>query len=439
MLAMAALGAPAAAVAQEPPVSRALHEALGKPDNLTISGGVRLQIESIDGQYRPDAADSDTPLLMRTKLAVEYDAGPVRIGGELWDGRVYGQKSNSSAGTTEVNALEVVQAYLAFDLAEKATLGVGRITLDLGSRRLVSRQNFRNTTNAFAGVHLHLGDDDQDRLDIFWTMPQLREPNDPEGIRNNRVSLDPSSTALQFFGMSYEAPIASGFRAEAFLYGLTERDTLTVETANRRLITPGARLYRLPKAGLVDLDLDVAIQRGRARRSNDPQDLVNRDVKAWAMHGEIGYTFPTPWQPRLSIVYDHGSGNRGSDTITRFDTLYGARRFDFGPTSFYGLVSRINSVSPGVRAEAKPHRRLNVFKMYRAIWLDSASDAFAATRVRDAQGQSGRFVGHQFEARALYDLIPKLLQLDVGGALLWKGRFLRDAPNAPDTGNTRYA
>jgi hypothetical protein len=76
--------------------------------------------------------------------------------------------------------------------------------------------------------------------------------------------------------------------------------------------------------------------------------------------------------------------------------------------------------------------------MYRALWLDSATDAFGASGVRDPNGQSGRFAGQQIEGRVRYWLMPKIAQLDVGGAVLFKGRFLRDAPNAPPTGDTYY-
>src|SRR3546814_4795320 len=51
---------------------------------------------------------------------------------------------------------------------------------------------------------------------------------------------------------------------------------------------------------------------------------------------------------------------------------------------------------------------------------------------------SGKFAGHQIEARARYWLVPKLLRLDVGGAVLINGRFLKDAPNANGYGDVKY-
>ena len=310
-----------------------LHKAVGAPDELKLSGTFRVQIEGIDGQFRPTAARADRLLTFRTTLAAEYDAGPVRAGAEMWDARAVLQEPNSSAGTGEVNALELVQAYLGFDIGHHTTLDAGRMTLDIGSRRLVSRQNFRNTTNAFTGIHLHHDRPGGSRFDAFWTMPQIRLPSDRDGIQSNRVEFDRETTDLQFFGASYEMPIGANLRFEAFAYGLSERDAPGYQTANRHLATPGARLYRKPAKSALDFDAELTGQFGRARRSNDAADLLDRRVRAWATHAEVGYTFATAWQPRIAVAYDQGSGNGRGQGIGRFDTLYGARRFDFGPTS----------------------------------------------------------------------------------------------------------
>jgi hypothetical protein len=72
------------------------------------------------------------------------------------------------------------------------------------------------------------------------------------------------------------------------------------------------------------------------------------------------------------------------------------------------------------------------------MWLDARTDAFSTTGVRDATGQSGRFAGHQLEGRLRAWIIPARLRFEFDGLLLAKGRFLRDAPNAPARRWTRY-
>ncbi len=124
-----------------------LAEALGAPDDLAISATVRARVEGIDGQFRPSPASADAMFSLRTTVAVEYDAGPVRFGGELWDARAYGEGPNSSITTSDVNTVELVQAYAKIELGDwrkgakggKGLLTLGRQTMDIGSRRLVAR------------------------------------------------------------------------------------------------------------------------------------------------------------------------------------------------------------------------------------------------------------------------------------------------------------
>ncbi|MET0193941.1 MAG: alginate export family protein, partial [Hyphomicrobiaceae bacterium] len=86
---------------------------------------------------------------------------------------------------------------------------------------------------------------------------------------------------------------------------------------------------------------------------------------------------------------------------------------------------------PGFRLEAAPGKRIDAFAIYRAMWLASRTDAFSTSNVRDASGRSGRFAGHQLEARLRYWLLPSFLRAEVNALWLARGRFLKDAPNAP--------
>ncbi|MFN5821288.1 MAG: alginate export family protein, partial [Novosphingobium sp.] len=111
---------------------------------------------------------------------------------------------------------------------------------------------------------------------------------------------------------------------------------------------------------------------------------------------------------------------------------------DLAPAGLYNANGRTNIVTPGVRFEAAPSKRLDFFASYRAMWLASATDAFATTGVRDPLGRTGRFAGHQLEGRVRWWAVPKRLQLEIDALTLIKGHFLQGAPNAPAGGDTRY-
>ena len=433
---IAALGHPATAAAPE---------AAPAAEGFSIGASVRARVEAIDGQFRPNRAESDFLLSFRTEILAQYDAGPIRFVGELSDSRGYGQKVNSSAGSSEINALEPLQAYVALDIADSIGHGyggdfrVGRFTMDIGSGRLVERADSSNSPSAFTGALLDLTTPGEDRLMAFWTMPHIRLPKDGESLRDNEVELDRATTDLQFYGLSYERPSLIGdVSGQVYAFQLTENDAPGYQTRNRDFVTFGGRLYRDPAVNSFDFDLEYAGQRGEVLASATPGELRELDIDAHYLHAEIGRKFGHGWSPRLSVHFDYATGDAPGGDYGRFDTLFGSRRSAFGPTALYGPISRANLISPGLRLDAKPQARLDFAVMYRALWLEEATDSFAATGVRDAAGNSGRWAGNQIEARVRYWLVPDFLRAEAGAAYLDKGRFLREAPNAPATGDTTY-
>src|SRR3546814_5181018 len=73
-----------------------LQEALGKPEDLTISGSFRVRYEALDNQFRPGLDRKDDLISLRTTLAAEYDAGPLRFGAEVMDSDRTSTRLNSS-------------------------------------------------------------------------------------------------------------------------------------------------------------------------------------------------------------------------------------------------------------------------------------------------------------------------------------------------------
>ena len=432
------------ALAQDSEEPWTLQDAIGDPDTLQVSGSARVRYEALHNQFRPGLDRNDDLVTMRFTLAAQYDAGPVKIGAELWDARAYLGDEGSSVGTGEVNALELIQAYVGVDLVHplgdgsEAELIAGRFTMDLGSRRLVGRSNFGNTTNAFTGVKLDAETANGAKLAAFYTMPQQKLPSDKDAILGNRVKWDREGSDLQFWGLFAGIPKAlGGVDLDVYLYGLREKDRPDLSTRNRLLYTPGFRIYRAPAKGAVDFELEYAHQFGRID-DGTAADAPRLDVSADFLHAGLGYRFDRAWQPRIALEWDMATGNDDKPGYGRFDGLFGPRTIDLGPTGIYGPLGRNNINAPGLRFELKPNDRLESYVAYKALFLESASDSFGNTGVRDPAGLSGKFAGHQLDTRIRYWLSKNFLRLETGGAVLFDGRFLRDAPNANSTGDTVY-
>ena len=421
-----------------------LQRAIGDPDDFTLSGSIRARYETLDNEFRPGGGKTDDLLSFRTTLVAQYDPGTIHIVAELMDSRAYLDDAKSAASSNDVNAFEMIQGYVGADLGAALGKGtstrvdVGRFTMDLGSRRLVGRNNFRNATNAFAGIRGELRGPAKTYLTVFYTLPLNRLPSDKQGVLDNKVRWDRESFDLAFWGGFLTKPALFGrANLDVYFFGLNERDAPKYPTRNRRLYTPGMRLYSDPKPGRTDIEFEGAYQFGTTRTSSAAA-APQKPVSAYFIHAEVGHQFAAAWVPRVSLEYDLASGDRGRRDYTRFDSLYGPRRPDFGPTGIYGPLGRSNISSPGIRVEVTPNKRWDGFVMYRAAWLDSAVDGFANTGVKDATARSGTFAGQQIEGRMRYWIVPKLLRAETGGALLINGAFLKQAPNANGYGNPIY-
>ncbi|MEO8375047.1 MAG: alginate export family protein [Sphingomonas bacterium] len=405
---------------------------------LTLEATIRVRGEAVDNQFRPGVVDSDAALFLRSNLFGEYSIGPVRIGAEVQDSRVYFERRHGSIGTNEVNALEPIQAYVAVNFTPRATLQLGRFTMDLGSRRLVARPIWRNSSTSFTGARFDWKSTGGDKLTAFWTMPQTKLPEDSDRVHDNTFALDRERSARQLFGaISTKANVLGG-TAELYGYRLVEHDTPGFATRNRRLWTSGLHFARAAKPGRIDYDVEGTWQTGTTRLSAAATDLVDHRVSAWLVHGTIGKTFTGSWTPRIALNADYASGDTSASDYSRFDTLFGDTVFEFGPPNLYGAVTRSNLVSIELRAEAKPNKRIELLAAIRPLWLASATDSFANTGVRDPAGNAGHYAGTQAETRIRYLLRPDRIRMSAGVATLFKGRFLRTAANAPASGDTHY-
>lgn len=425
LLAGASLLAPVCAKAEE-------------AEGLDLSAEARILVDSYDNGFRINAPDSETIVYVRTRVDVAWRKGAIELGGTLLDSRVYGDDLRTPISSNDSNALEPVQIYAALQVSDKVKVIAGRQMFDLGSNRLLAHAAYRNAHNAFTGIRLEWNGADAGTATAFYVLPQEREPSDKADVVANKVVLDRESFDLALWGGIYARPFAGGFIGEVYLFGLNERDNDRRQTRDRRLLTPGVRLFRKPAKGAWDGEIEIAAQFGDLRASR-AANAPRVDIEAWTAHAELGYTVSTGWRLRISALADLATGDDASTPeFERFDPLYGPRRADWNPTGDYGPFGRANIRSVGGKVEAKPSSRIDLFATWRQVWLDSATDAFSFTRLTSPTGAAGRDGGAQVEARARWWAMPDRLRVETGGAILVKGPFF-EAFSALPQGNTVFA
>lgn len=405
--------------------------ALGLPAWLRLGLEHRARYEYLADDFRRTVRGDSPALSLRTRLTADLAWSPVFVSLELIDARAY-LAEGAPLNDTIVNSVELVQAHLGLrgkDVlteGDEASVAVGRLTMDLGSRRLIARNEFRNSTNAFTGIDARWKSADGHALRAFVLVPLRRLPSDVEGLTDNTIELDAENFHAPLWGVHYATPLlADRLGLEGYVVGLHEGDGEDAPSANRRLVTVGGRFLAQPSAGFADMQLEGMYQRGTSRASSAPTDTTDLSHEATTVHFSVGYTLPSWAKPRAVVQIDYASGDDGPTDASneRFDPLFGARRFELGATGRYGAITRSNLLSPGLRLEVTPHRTLDAFVSHRLVLLASPRDAWIPAGLRDATGAAGSFVGYQLEARVRWNVWPKNLALEAGAAVFVRGEF----------------
>jgi hypothetical protein len=343
--------------------------------------------------------------------------GPFRFLFEGQDSRVHlSDLSDFNVLNTSVkNEYDILQIFVSataknvFGTGLRTDLHFGRLTLDLGRRRLIARNNFRNTTNAFDGVHWQLGKDKTWRIRAFLVEPVIRDT----------VQLDEQSKRFVFWGTYLETDYIPWLRLNAYYFGLNDK-RFSTPNLQQTLSTFGLRLYKNPEKSEIDYEIESVGQTG---------SLGNTDHFAHFQHINLGYSFDLPCSPQFLIHYDYASGDRNPNDSqsSAFNTLFGARSFEYTATGSFGPFFRSNISSPGWRVILTPAKGWKFQVKQRFWYLATSRGAFAGSGLRDSTGGSGNYLGHDVEVRIQWK-VSENVEFDAGYDHWFKGSYFDRLP-----------
>jgi Alginate export len=412
-----------------------------------LSGSQRARYESISAQFRRTVPGPDQLVALKTSLTFDWRLPRLSVVAELLDSRAEANDAGSFLSTSTVDALEPVQAYVAWRRASAAradtysVLRAGRMTLDLGKRRLLSRSGFGNTAQAFMGLDWEWHGADGALARALYVRPMDILPDDRAALLANDVALDHTTPRTSLTGGYYQwAPLADKSTIETYVLRYQRRPTTDPDFSSSDAadhMSFGARIYRAASAGQLNYEVEAVLQRGESGDSTRT-DLKHR---ASLLHAEIGFEFDTRWAPNVALQYDHASGDSDpTDGVNeRFDTLFGDRSFELGPTGLYGAAARGNLDTPGARLTFRPEPNWRWTVAYRRFRLAEARDAWVGSGYRDPTGAAGRSIGDHFEAGASWTPVPNRVTVDFGLAELTAGRFARGTAGSAFQGNPYYS
>ena len=396
---------------------RYLKNVLNLPDWLDLGLENRTRFEVYDHPWRSSQplGRTDPQVQQRSRIRLGLNGEFFKFLFEGQDSRVHLNHPRDFVNTSIKNEYDILQLFISattknvFGTGLRTDLHLGRLTMDFGGRRLIARNNFRNTTNAFDGIHWQLTRDKVWRIRAFLVEPVIRDS----------VQLDEQSQRFVFWGMYIETNHVPWIRFNAYYFGLNDQRFSTL-SLQRTFSTFGVRLYEHPKNGLIDYEIESVGQTG---------NLGNTDHFAHFQHIHLGYSFDLPWSPRFLIQYDYASGDRNPNDSqsSTFSTLFGARRFEYGATGNFGPFFRSNISSPGWRLIVVPAKAWK-FQLKQRFWyLATSRGIFAGSGLRDTTGEAGNYLGHDVEVQVQWKLNDSV-EFDAGYDHWFKGSYFDRLP-----------
>ena len=421
------------------------------PEWLHLGLQSRWRYESYSQPVRKNEATGGAQFSGQTlaQIGVRYDL--LRLFTEFIDARpIY------NYGLTVNNKMEdrtdVLQMYVGFGTDHflgsdvPTELQIGKFTQDFGSRRLISWVAYNNVPNSFVGAHWTLGRQTAWNLRTFVMRP----------VKNQQTSPDRTETNTVLTGIAYQDRRISWLHTEVYVYYTSQNDRApgsagiqedeSTHGERQNLYSPGIRFFKPAAVGSIDYEVESIYQFGKSALQTGGT-LVGGEplpVFAFYQHGEVGYTFMLPWRPAARIAYDYASGDKDPNDRKngRFDSLYGARNFDFTHTGIWSLFSRSNISSPGYFLTAHPTDEVKLSFKQRFYWLAEARDEFIGASLQDRSGRSGRYLGSELDLRFAWTASSNLL-VEGGWVYLIKGAYysnlLREGiAGSPNDRNTDY-
>jgi hypothetical protein len=383
---------------EPPPYVRPLAKtgvaALAGVDWLDVGLDHRTRYELHNNDFNRNVDQRDESVMIRTRafVALRDVLDPVRFTIEVEDARRYA--SAFPEDDRDVNTLEPIQLYGELYFGKRfgmeqhpISVRAGRMAFEQVDRRLIARNNWRNTTNTFQGVRTVVGQTAGPwQVDAFALQPLERLLDDLDERREGQWFLGAIGTIRRWSDVATLQP-----------YYLHLRQAPRDMIAERQIHSPALRAFGMIGDTPLDFDVQGVVQFGNHQ---------GQKHRAWGLTAELGYTFEHAWKTRVHASYGHATGDRDptDDRNQRFERMFGfARPFS---NNVYFLWENFRLAK--ARIDLRPEPRLRVDFGYGAYSLDSATDRWQNPGLRDMTGQSGRFLGHELDLQIQTRLVPRV-------------------------------
>ncbi len=392
-------------------------------DNFKISGELRMRGEARNNaDFNSDRLDGTAKVLNRMRLGFlrQFDHG-LLVFAQLQDSRIWGEEGSS---LTPLDAVDLHQAYLEIDHPAKLPflIRLGRQQLSFGSERLVGSYDWDNVGRAFDALNMEFGQEKQ-KLNLW--LAQTRDHNAPTVARNQEFG-GAYFSSPRLLPMTFDAYMLVLYDARNFESVADPADPGDQAEPKKSLTlyTFGARLSS-PREHGFHYDIEGAYQTGQRGF---------RDISAYGIALNAGYTWEQRWRPTIHAGYVFGSGDHdpNDEKSETFSNLFPDAHRHLGAMDYAGW-SNISAVKLGLTIS--PRENLSIGAD--SHWLSLAEEQDAWYRAggfnigtppefyRRAVPGAGKRLGNELDIYATC-LYREHLDLQLGLSKFFVGEFIKN-------------
>lgn len=320
----------------------------------SFGADLRERIESFDApRFGIGGVGADTYGLQRALAHVDLRVGPhVRLFAQVGAHHAFGKRTLAAP---DEDRFDVQQLFVELRPAAGLSARLGRQEMLFNPlQRFVSFRDGTNVRQNFDGARFTFNRD-RLRAEAFLVRPVALE----RGTFDNEPNDDQS-----FAGVYAGYRLGARRRVSLDLYWFRlGRDALPVGPLAGDEVRHSVGVRSAGTHGRFDWDGEALLQRG---------DSVGRDIRAWALSLDTGFSLAAPLRPRLGLRFDAGSGDSDpSDNVAGgFHPLFPAGPYfnEANLTSWTNLVA----VRPSLRVQPEP--RLTITAAVQLKWRENVAD-----------------------------------------------------------------
>ena len=410
-------------VAEQKPLDRFKYIPIGQ-GYLSLGFDGRVRMERFDNGFFGDNPGPDTTWHTRFDPHVSYTVNAqLRFYGALKYANVKDERY--PATIVDEQGMDVHQAFVEWSLGQwsgnEIITRVGRQELHYGAGRVISIRNGPNIRRDYDGVMI--------RTKLNSTIAELiafKPTRDDAGAFDNATNHQ-----QQLWGI-YTSTQRTNQHID--LYYLGERREQSVYAylstpVDETRHTLGVRLWQSPSTPGWSYDVEAAYQTGQADNT-----IVDADINAGFMAGDIDYAFDAVYQPMVSLRLGFSTGGGGVDQdgsarINTYRPLYPSGRY-FSDAVTLG-PGNVAEVSPSLRLK---HADITWTNRVKALWRVDSDDGVYSIAERPLRPPTGNahFIGTEYSTMIVWQPGP-YWALDTYWSHIENGAFLKASNSARTT------